>query len=83
MCVCSRCDLGLPFVAGALDPFDAKGKEGGKEMVFVFQPEQSVFADRIEEADSGSYFDDEVLRDMLTCDFERMQEQDVSSIILH
>jgi len=66
-------------------PEKAKGKEGGKEMVFVFQPEQSVFADRIEEADSGSYFDDEVLRDMLTCDFERMQEQDVCTkkLFLH
>ena len=58
-------------------PEKVKGKEGGKEMVFVFQPEQSVFAERIEIADSGSYYDDEVLRDMLNCDFERLQDQEV------
>ena len=52
-------------------PEKAKGKEGGKEMVFVFQPEHCR---SYRKADSSSYFDDEVLRDMLTCDFEHMQK---------
>ena len=56
---------------------EIKDGEVVKEMVFVFQPESSVFANRIEEADSGSYYDDEVLRDMLMCDWERLTEQAV------
>ena len=35
------------------------------------------FAERIEIADSGSYYDDEVLRDMLMCDWERLIDQAV------
>jgi hypothetical protein len=69
---------------GVALPTPVEGEEeGGKKMVFVFQPEQSVFANRIEEADSGSYYDDEVLRDMLICDWERaMEHENVKNFII-
>ena len=66
---------GGPKVLSLLGIERISSDEEGDEMV-GFQPDDTVFALRIDECDSESYYDDKVLEEMLEMDWERcIQEQ--------